>query len=236
MASVASSERVAGIGFLLIILLQVPYFVVRTPATQTGIATLAPLQVFCAKLAYTYPATQKYAEMALIPGAWTSFSLLPYIRCMAKSGLQGPCNRQAQRLWDPSWAYKQANLRLLVDTISGKEFREGKWIEYGSALIVVSALFSVLYSVKTAVVGFALIGYGLYLGKHDPLPPFILSGFLCVYAGFQLGETKERLRQRQAKKLQSSNSNVAENGSKQPSGKASSSATPGKKRSSKKTK
>jgi hypothetical protein len=131
---------------------------------------------------------------------------------------------------------------MLVNAISGKEFREGRWIEYGSALIVVSALFSLFYSVKAAVVGTALIAYGAYIGNHDMLPPLIFSGFLCLYAGFQLGETRERLRQREraaaARKLERSNAELPADSKAAPKGSrlegkgASSPASTSKKRTS----
>lgn len=35
-------------------------------------------------------------------------------------------------------------------------------------------------------------------GNHTPLPPGVLTAFLCVYSGFNLGEAREAQRKRAA--------------------------------------
>lgn len=39
-------------------------------------------------------------------------------------------------------------------------------------------------------------------GNHVPLPPGVLTAFLCVYAGFNLGELRENRRRQQQKQRQ----------------------------------
>lgn len=54
---------------------------------------------------------------------------------------------------------------------------------WGSLMIVVSAVFALVYSVKTAVLGFFLLGYGVYKAGMTPLPPMMMMAFLCLYSG-----------------------------------------------------
>ncbi|WIA12603.1 hypothetical protein OEZ85_006260 [Tetradesmus obliquus] len=158
--------------------------------SSNGMFVLSPLQVTAANLAKTFPDHAPMLQYALVPGGWMREGLSPFVRCQYLSGGKGPCTEQTARLFDLQYIMKANNLPLLVELLQSNSVRQQTLILYGCALIVVSALFSLYYSVKSAVLGFLLLGYGMIQGDHIPLPPIVLTAFLCVYAGFNLGEMR----------------------------------------------
>eukprot|EP00775_Hariotina_reticulata_P006369 gene6369-6601_t len=73
----------------------------------------------------------------------------------------GACKQQQKRLPDLDYVRRGANLPLLVKLLDSGELSQQLPILYGSTMIVVSSLFSLVYSVKTAVLGFALLAFGV---------------------------------------------------------------------------
>ncbi|KAF6253489.1 hypothetical protein COO60DRAFT_1703790 [Scenedesmus sp. NREL 46B-D3] len=190
MKRAAPTERLAGYAFFLFTLVQVPFFVVESNLSPTGMIMLSPLQVTAANLAKTFPDLAPMLQYALVPGGWMREALSPLIRCRYLSGVKGSCTAEQARLFDLQHIIKANNLPLLEELLQSNTVRQQTALVYGCAMIVVSALFSVVYSVKTAVLGFLLLGYGMVQGDHVPLPPVVLTAFLCVYAGFNLGELR----------------------------------------------
>lgn len=188
------TERVAGLAFFLFTLFQVPYFVVETDLAPPGLIVLSPLQVTAAQMARTAPGLQPYIEAVLLPGAWLRDGLSAFIRCQYRSSGQGPCDAQRARLTDLAFVRSKADLPLLVRLLDGRGIEQQTAITYGCGLIAVSAAFSLVASIKTALAGFLLIGYGVTQGNHIPLPPGVLIAFLAVYAGFNLGELRGNAR------------------------------------------
>jgi len=120
------------------------------------------MQVTAANLAKQLPQAFHYIDDTLVPGGWVRESLSPYIRCQFKSGGKGPCVKERQRLFDMEYVRNGTNLPLLVELLETQGLASQQFIVYGCSLIVLSALFSLYYSVKTAVLGFVLLGYGIY--------------------------------------------------------------------------
>lgn len=186
----APTERIAGLAFFAFTMLQISFFVVDSDLSASGIILMSPMQVTAANLAKQLPQAFHYIDDTLVPGGWVRESLSPYIRCQFKSGGKGPCVKERQRLFDMEYVRNGTNLPLLVELLETQGLASQQFIVYGCSLIVLSALFSLYYSVKTAVLGFVLLGYGIYEGNHIPLPPMVFVAFLCIYAGFQLGEPR----------------------------------------------
>jgi hypothetical protein len=140
--------------------MQVPYFVAETSLSSSGIVLLSPLQVTTANLARTLPQQQHIIEWLLIPGAWTRESLSPLVVCKLQTK-GGACKQQQTRLLDLDYVRRGANLPLIVKLLDSGELAQQQPILYGSTMIVISSLFSLIYSVKTAVLGFALLAFGV---------------------------------------------------------------------------
>lgn len=196
-------ERVAGLAFFAFTLMQVTFFIVDSDLSASGLVLLSPLQVSAANLARQFPAAFHYIDDVLVPGAWVREALSPYLKCQFKTSWKGPCEQQRAHLSDLSYVRNGTNLPLLVELLDSEGIGAQQYIVYGCSMIVLSALFSLYYSVKTAVVGFILLGYGIYAGNHIPLPPIVMVAFLCVYAGFNLAEARggasvKQLKQRAA--------------------------------------
>lgn len=89
--------------------------------------------------------------------------LSPYLRCkLLTEGPSAPCSQESARLTDLGYVRGGTNLPLLVELLQSNGLAAQQFIVYGCSMIVLSALFSLYYSVKTAVVGFVLLGYGIY--------------------------------------------------------------------------
>lgn len=155
------TERIAGIAFFFFVLIQVPFFVVDTPLSAHGLVLLSPLQVTAANLARNFPDFDEAVELLLVPGGWLRDSLSPYLRCQFQTSGRGPCASYAAKLHDLAHVKRSNNLKLLVNILNNNGVAYQGPILYGSTMIVVSALFSVYYTVKTAIVGFAVLGYGV---------------------------------------------------------------------------
>eukprot|EP00878_Enallax_costatus_P047230 GHUV01057676.1.p1 GENE.GHUV01057676.1~~GHUV01057676.1.p1 ORF type:complete len:165 (-),score=33.79 GHUV01057676.1:178-672(-) len=156
----SATERIAGIAFFLFTLIQVPFFIVSTPLTDLGFVLLSPLQVTGANLVRNFPALAEPVDMLLLPGGWMRESLSPFLRCQFKTGGKGPCGTYAARLADIDYIKKTNNLPMLVKLLDNG-IEQQPPILYGCTLIVVSALFSLYYTVKTAVLGFLLLAWGV---------------------------------------------------------------------------
>jgi hypothetical protein len=161
MKRAAPTERLAGYAFFLFTLVQVPFFVVESNLSANGLIMLSPLQVTTANLAKTLPDHAPMLQYVLVPGGWMREGLSPFIRCQYQSGGKGPCTTEKARLFDVQYIKKANNLPLLVELLQSNSVRQQTAVLYGCTLIVVSALFSLYYSVKTAVLGFVLLGYGM---------------------------------------------------------------------------
>lgn len=155
-------ERVAGLAFFAFTLMQVAFFIVDSDLAASGLVLLSPLQVSAANLARQFPAAFHYIDDVLVPGTWVREALSPYIKCQFNSGGKGPCEQQRARLGDLQYVRNGTNLPLLVELLESEGIGAQQYIVYGCSMIVLSALFSLYYSVKTAVVGFILLGYGIY--------------------------------------------------------------------------
>lgn len=154
-------ERIAGLGFFVFTFLQIAFFVVDSNLSASGIVLLSPLHVSAANLAKQYPQYHHYIDDVLVPGAWVREALSPYIKC--KINGQEPCTKQRARLFDLQYVRNGTNLPLLVELLENQGLGpQQQCVVYGCSMIVLSALFSLYYSVKTAVLGFALLAYGLY--------------------------------------------------------------------------
>eukprot|EP00877_Chromochloris_zofingiensis_P008995 jgi/Chrzof1/4349/Cz14g09200.t1 len=180
-----SSERVAGIGFFIIVLLQVPCFVLQT---HKGSKAVSPLEITAAHLASHLPHLRQFADAVLIPGIWFREGVAAYLRCKYNAGLNAPCSTEVQHLKDVNWIKSRNSLNVVQQLLQAMRSGQAVPITYGCGIIVMSALFSLVHGVKLAVVGVLLLGYGIVSGNHTPLPPAIMMLFLCVYSGFQLGE------------------------------------------------
>jgi hypothetical protein len=161
MKRAAPTERLAGYAFFLFTLVQVPFFVVESNLSSNGMIMLSPLQVTAANLAKNFPDHAPMLQYALVPGGWMREALSPFIRCQYLSSGKGPCTAEKARLSDLQHIMKANNLPLLVELLQSNTVREQTAILYGCAMIVVSALFSLYYSVKTAVLGFLMLAYGM---------------------------------------------------------------------------
>jgi type III secretory pathway component EscS len=161
MKRAAPTERLAGYAFFLFTLVQVPFFVVESNLSSNGMIMLSPLQVTAANLAKTFPDHAPMLQYALVPGGWMREALSPFIRCQYLSSGKGPCTAEKAKLFDLQHIIKANNLPLLVELLQSNTLRQQTAILYGCAMIVVSALFSLYYSVKTAVLGFVLLAYGM---------------------------------------------------------------------------
>jgi len=178
--------------FFAFVLFQVPGFMLETPSTTASISILSPLQVSAANMANTFPASRDAMEAVLLPGAWVRDALSPYIRCKYKSNFKAPCNLEYGRMFQRDYVGATANLQLLQRIIKSRDMKgQAAPIIYGCSMITVSAAFALVYSVKTAVVGFGLVAYGVIKGGFGALPPAIMMAFLCLYSGFQLGGRPE---------------------------------------------
>lgn len=155
------TERIAGLAFFAFILLQVPFFLVESDLAASGMVLLSPLQVTAANLARTFPGAADAVALLLVPGAWVREAVSPLIVCNFRSHGRGPCDLQRGRLWDLDYVLRGVNLPLLVQLLGSGGLAPATPILYGSTMIVVSAAFSLVYSVKTAVAGFALLAYGV---------------------------------------------------------------------------
>lgn len=163
----APIERIAGLAFFAFTMLQVSFFVVDSDLSASGIILMSPMQVTAANLAKQLPQAFHYIDDTLVPGGWVRESLSPYIRCQFKTGGKGPCDTERQRLFDIQYVRNGTNLPLLVELLETQGLAAQQFIVYGCSLIVLSALFSLYYSVKTAVLGFVLLGYGIYeVSRH----------------------------------------------------------------------
>eukprot|EP00882_Tetradesmus_deserticola_P011014 GHRQ01011649.1.p1 GENE.GHRQ01011649.1~~GHRQ01011649.1.p1 ORF type:complete len:177 (+),score=43.51 GHRQ01011649.1:1000-1530(+) len=161
MKRAAPTERLAGYAFFLFTLMQVPYVVIESDLSHSGMFMLSPLQVTAANLAKTFPDRAPMLQYALVPGGWMREALSPLVRCLYLSGAKGPCSAERARLFDLQHIIKANNLPLLVELLHSNTVRQQPALVYGCAMIVVSALFSLFYSVKSAVLGFLLLGYGM---------------------------------------------------------------------------
>lgn len=155
-------ERIAGLAFFAFTFMQVAFFVVDSGLSASGLIMLSPLQVSAANLARQFPQAFHYIDDVLVPGAWVRESLSPYIQCQFKTGAKGPCEQQRSRLFDLQYVRNGTNLPLLVELVETEGIAAQQYVVYGCSMIVLSALFSLYYSVKTAVLGFVLLGYGIY--------------------------------------------------------------------------
>lgn len=170
------TERIAGLAFFAFTVLQVAFFIVESDLSSSGLIMLSPLHVAGANLAKQYPQIMPYVDDVLVPGAWVRESLSPYIACQFKSGGKGPCEKERSHLLDLQYARNGTNLPLLVELLQGGRLASQQPIVYGSSMIVLSALFSLYYSVKTAVLGFLLLGYGIYEVRPVPAAPHSPAG------------------------------------------------------------
>lgn len=156
----APTERIAGIAFFAFTLIQVPFFIVNTSLADLGFVLLSPLQVTGANLVRNFPALAEPAEMLLLPGGWVRESLSPFLRCQFNTSGKGPCGIYAARLADIAYIKKVNNLPMLVKLLDNGMDQQTP-ILYGCTMIVVSALFSLYYTVKTAVAGFLMLAWGV---------------------------------------------------------------------------
>jgi hypothetical protein len=161
MKRAAPTERLAGYAFFVFTLVQVPFFVVETNLSPNGVLMLSPLQVTTANLAKNFPDHAPMLQYALVPGGWMREALSPFIRCQYLSSGKGPCTAEKARLFDLQHIIKANSMPLLVELLQSNTLSQQTAILYGCAMIVVSALFSLYYSVKTAVLGFVLLAYGM---------------------------------------------------------------------------
>lgn len=119
-----STERIAGISFFLFVLMQVPSFMTETTATAEGYSLLSPLQVVAAHVANTgVGGSYRYAQAALMPGAWTRDAFSPWARCMYKSNMRGPCKVEAQRLTNYNYVAAQTQLPALQKFVRGPDMK-----------------------------------------------------------------------------------------------------------------
>eukprot|EP00879_Flechtneria_rotunda_P018376 GHRR01019275.1.p1 GENE.GHRR01019275.1~~GHRR01019275.1.p1 ORF type:complete len:194 (+),score=38.65 GHRR01019275.1:218-799(+) len=169
----APTERIAGIAFFLFTLIQVPYFaldVSRSQDTAHGLVLLSPLQVTAAQVAKTFPSTRPVLEYALLPGGWMRENLTPYIRCMFKTSGKA-CRSERAKLTDLQHAQRANNLPVLVKLLDSNSTPQQWALVYGSALTVLSAVFAAAgYTVKTAMIGFALLALGVIQVRQCLLP------------------------------------------------------------------
>jgi hypothetical protein len=170
------AERLAGLAFIAFTLMQVPFLVLHSELVPgpSKLLPLAPLQVTAASLAQRLgPRSHLYLTDVLTPGAWVTGALSPFLRCAllghgaagsdAGSSSWGRCSVQRSRLLDLQFARAQVRLPLLLALLEGRALGAGQqFVVYGSGLVVLSALFSLYYSVRSAVVGFLLLGAGVY--------------------------------------------------------------------------
>jgi hypothetical protein len=156
------TERIAGLAFFAITMLQLTFFIVDSDLAASGIVLLSPAQITAASLAKQLPALHHYMDDVLVPGTWVRESLAPYIQCQFKTGVKGPCEQQTARLLDLQYVRNGTNLPLLIELLDGPGIPAQPFIVYGSYMIVLSALFSLYYTVKSALLGFVLLGYGIY--------------------------------------------------------------------------
>lgn len=213
-AMAVSTDLMAACSLVTFMALQIPFFIVHTPNSPSGMLPLSPLQVMCGNLARSYPKFGPYAEAALLPGTWVSFALRPYLVCLHTHGLRSNlCEREASHLSDVARLHKRTNLPRLVATIEAASFEERPALTYGSSLIVLSSVFSLITTIKTALVGYALLVYGIFKGGHDPMPPLVLTAFLVVYTVLGLGEKKQaRAGQPQQQQQQGAQANRQQQG------------------------
>jgi hypothetical protein len=153
-------ERIAGLAFFAFTMMQVSFVLVDSDLAASGMVLLSPLQVSAANLARQFPQAFHYIDDVLVPGTWVRESLSPYLRCQLMS--KDPCDKQKQRLLDIQYVRNGTNLPLLVELLDTQGLPAQQYIVYGCSMIVLSALFSLYYSVKTAILGFALLAYGIY--------------------------------------------------------------------------
>lgn len=154
------TERIAGVAFFVFVLIQVPFFVVNTPLSSHGFVMLSPLQVTAADFVRRFPDINQAVQLLLVPGGWMRDSLSPFLRCQFQTSGKGPCGTYVAQLHDLEHIKKSNNLPMLVqlldDGISNQNF-----ILYGCGSIVISAVFSLFLTVKSAVLGFILLAYGV---------------------------------------------------------------------------
>jgi hypothetical protein len=182
----------AACSLIIFMVLQIPFFLAHTPNSSTGMLALSPLQVVSGNLARVYPKFAPYAEAALLPGTWVSYALRPYLVCLHTHGLRSNlCEREASHLSDVAWVHKRSNLQRLVTTLDAASFEERPALTYGSALILLSSFAALITTIKTALVGYALLVYGIFKGGHDPMPPLVLTAFLVVYTTLGLDKPKQ---------------------------------------------
>jgi hypothetical protein len=170
------TERIAGLAFFAMTLLQLTFFIVDSDLAGSGIVLLSPAQVTAASLAQQFPALHHYMDDVLVPGTWVRESLAPYIQCQFKTGAKGPCEQQTARLMDLQYVRNGTNLPLLIELLDGPGIPAQPFIVYGSYMIVLSALFSLYYTVKSALLGFVLLGYGIYAVSGNVQAAVGLSG------------------------------------------------------------
>lgn len=187
------SERTAGLAFLLFTIMQVPYFAMKntTVSSWGTMVLLSPLQVTAANVVAHFPAAAPAMEAALLPGAWFREALTPLVRCHFAGAPGSDCDREQRLLFDFERVRRRVQLQTLVKIVQSPDFRGAEALSSGCALITLSSLFALVVTVKSSVAGFALVAAGVMQGAHQPLPPAILVAFLCVYSGFQLGESRE---------------------------------------------
>lgn len=180
------TERVAGCAFFLFTLLQVPYFIVDTNLAPHGMLELSPLQVTVANLAKTFPSHTSVLEYVLVPGGWVRGPLSYFIRCQFKTGGKGLCDAERARVTDLEFVIKN-NLPIMVKLLETEGMSQQMPILYGSTMIVVASIFSLYYSVKTAVLGFALLAFGVVqVGQEgtSELPRSILLALNWCLPGY----------------------------------------------------
>ncbi len=152
-------------------------------------------KVTAAKLADQFPSSAPALETLLLPGAWFRESFAPFLRCrIGTSG--GACEREQRVMFDVARLRRRVQLPALTKLIGSKDFAKGggELLLYGCMLVTLSAVFAAVFTVRTALVGFALVAVGVWQAGHEPLPPGLLVAFLCVYSGFNLGEGRRPLR------------------------------------------
>jgi hypothetical protein len=148
--------------------------------TNAPAATRAThVQVSAASLARQTPRAALYIQDVLTPGTWVREVLSPWLRCrlvnqdgrhppsakFAGRGSSAGCAAVIERGLLDVMAYVRngTNLPLLVELLEERGLGRGQEaVVLGCTMVVVSAAFSVYYSVKTAVLGFVALAWGIY--------------------------------------------------------------------------
>jgi hypothetical protein len=107
-------------------------------------------------------------------------ALVPYATCMWKT--PGQCDQDT--LLDVHTVFQGNKLHQLVDIVHESLTVGKQWIECGCAIIVMAAFGSLVRPMRLSVLGFVILGWGLYTSKIVPLPSGVLLAFLCSYSGF----------------------------------------------------